>query len=64
MFGYFDLTIRRQFLQVTPFRSPSRLWQMLRDVADAADQRTWAFTSGSVSFHETSEISDDAVKER
>lgn len=33
-------------------------------VADAADQRTRAFMSGSVSFHETSEISDDTVKER
>lgn len=63
MLGYFDLTIRQQFLQVTSFRSPSGLWQMLRDVADAADQRTRAFMSGSVSFHETSEISD-TVKER
>lgn len=61
---YFYLTIRRQFLQVTSFRSPSGLWQMLRDVANMTGQRTWAFTSGSVGLHETSEISDDTVKER
>lgn len=44
------------YVLVASFRSSAG--QMFRDVADAVDQRTWAFTSASVSSNETSEISD------